>query len=349
MSVAVFAATAGAASGERSTVTPYSLNLTLASPSAQTPCVYWGLAKRIYQSLGLALHLTPAGSTEPVLVAAGQFPIGMNTMTQAFPPVAAGAKIVQVFAQTVGNPSDAVTVKAGSPYKTLMDLSGQTVGVVGTSGYSRGGAVLYSKYVVAHGGQPFNIVVQPDQTTLTAQLVNGNIAAAVFPPVFGPQIQAGLLTQILSAKSAFSQSLMGHDVVNATFWGLQSEVAKNKDAIVRLIAGCRIGLAQMQGQTATQIATVLQKMSTFAPSVIDIGSLTTQVEQSWLGFQPPNGGYISKTQWDTTLNTFVGLGLNSVPIDPTASQWTYANNVDMSYWNAATPIVNAYLAKHPKK
>lgn len=354
---AVLALTGVAACGNgsaSSTVDPtdaskvVSLTLGMAAPSAGQPCVFWAQSKGIFAKLGLQLTVSTQGSSEPALAAAGELVIGANTITQAYPPMQAGRKISQVYAQTVGNPSDAITVRAKSSYNNVQDLSGQIVGVVGTSGYSYAGAVLYSRYIVQHGGQPLKIVVQPDQNTLTSQLVNGKIVAAIFPPVFGPQITAGILREILSAKSQLSESLNGKGLINSTFWGLASQISKNSTAVTRLVAGCRIADAQMQNQSAQQIAAVLGKTSTFAPSVITPAALATEIEESWIGFQPPNQGYIPEQGWQTSLSVFASLGItsNGKKYDPADPKFAYSAGVDMSYWNKATPIVNSYLAKN---
>ncbi|HEY4226488.1 MAG TPA: ABC transporter substrate-binding protein [Pseudolysinimonas sp.] len=331
-------------------VTPVKLTLAMAAPSAGQPCVFYAIESGIYKELGLDLTISPQGSNEPALAAAGNFVIGANTITQAYPAMQAGRQISQVLAQTVGNPSDAVTVKVGSPYKTLMDLSGATVGVVGTSGYSFAGGTLYSRYIVSQGGKALNLVVQPDQNTLTANLVNGKIAAAVFPPVFGPQISQGILKQILSAKSALSTKLNGGtSQINSTFWGLSSTIKQNATAVTRLVAGCRIADQLMSKETSKQIAAVLAKNANFAPSVIPTDQLITQVEESYIGFEPPNQGKITSTQWDTTLKSWIKIGINpGTPYKVGAPGFSYKEGVDMSYWNDATTSVNAYLAKHSK-
>jgi len=330
-------------------VTPVSLTLGMAAPSAGQPCVFYAMESGIYKKLGLDLTISPQGSNEPALAAAGSLVIGANTITQSYPPLQAGRKVVHVLAQTTGNPSDAVTVKADSDYKTLQDLSGQTVGVVGTSGYSYAGALLYSRYVVSKGGKAFNIVVQPDQNTLTANLVNGKIAAAVFPPVFGAQISQGILKQILSAKSDLSLKLNGKGTINSTFWGLDSTISQNATAVTRLVAGCRIADELMSKQTSKQIATVLAKNPNFAPSVIPTDQLVTQVQESYVGFEPTNQGYINEKDWNTSYSSWIKIGINpGTPYKEGDPNFSYKAAVDMSYWNKATASVNAYLKENSK-
>jgi ABC-type nitrate/sulfonate/bicarbonate transport system substrate-binding protein len=323
-----------------------SLTLGVAAPSPQQPAVYWAQARGIFKRLGLNLTVVAEGSTEPALAAAGQLVIGLNTISQSYPPILAGQKLWNVDLINVGNSSDAITVQTNSPYHTVMDLSGQTVGVVGTSGYSRGGAILYSRYIVKHGGKPLNIVVQPDQNTLTAQLVNGSIAAAVFPPVFGPQIQAGVLRQMLSAKSPLSRSLMSRAILNSSIWGSQATIATHYTAIRRLIAGLRVADQELRGKTPAQIAAVLSKNPLFAPSVISPAAIAQEADEAWIGFAPPDQGYITKAGWDATLKNFASLGLSTQPINPKAAQFSYGQNVNMQIWRSATPVVDSYLAKY---
>jgi ABC-type nitrate/sulfonate/bicarbonate transport system substrate-binding protein len=330
--------------------TTVKLTLGMAAPSAGQPCVFWADAKGVFDDLGLDLEISPQGSNEPALAAAGYLVIGANTITQSYPVIQGGIQISHVYAQTQGNPSDAITVKVDSGFDDVLDLSGQTVGVVGASGYSFAGATLYSRYIVENGGEPLNIIVQPDQGTLTAQLVNGKIAAAVFPPVFGSAIAEGILKQILSAKSDLARELNGQGMINSTFWGLRSEIQANAEAITRLVAGCRIANVQMADKTSAEIAEVLATVPNFAPAVLPTESLANEIEESWIGFEPNNQGYIDEEQWRQSLKVFASLGITNQDgegYDPDDPTFGYDDGVDMSYWEAATPLVESYLEQHP--
>jgi ABC-type nitrate/sulfonate/bicarbonate transport system substrate-binding protein len=328
---------------------PLSLTVGLATPSAQNGDLFWAVGTGIFQKLGLTLSLdSSAGGNTASELATGQLVIGNSGVPQMFAPIASGRKMQLVFADTSGDGAAAITVLAKSPYKTIMDLSGKTVGTIGVNGASYGAASSYSHYIVAHGGQPLKLVVGANAAADAASLEAGSIQAIVGSPSFASGIASGQFRQMLATNAPLAISITGGRETASGYIGLSSSLASNSAAIVRFVAGLRIARLEVGRAPSAQVAAEFQKSSPFAPSVISRAAMTQQIEQV-RGFWAENDLQISKAQWQTSLTAFSKWGLVSdtnAPLDLTSSTFSYSNVVNMSYWNAATPLVQAYQAKY---
>lgn len=332
-------------SGSDGTDGPIALTVGLSSPTVNDAEFFYGLETGIFTKVGLNISVVSQGSVEPTNLAAGKLVIGDFGTTGMFAAIKAGRKMTAVFSEVTGNSGGAITIKADAKYQTVQDLSGTTVGVVGANGQTYGAAEAYSAYIAAHGGQPLKIVVEPSTSALTSAVESGQIAAAVFSPIFGAAIKAGILRQMLSASDPLAQQITGKTMASVAFFGLSSELAKNKTAITRFIAGERLSRMALDKASDAEIAAALAKNENFAPTVIDADALQQEVTDS-RPFWAAEDGFISASRWKDSLTAFGGWGLNvnGVAMDMTDEALSYQNAVDMSYWNDATPIVTSIEA-----
>lgn len=324
------------------------VSLTVGLPNANLTHLdfYWPAETDVFARLNIKVNVQSQGATTSTNLAAGRLPLGSYGTTGMFPAVQAGRKLSVVAAQQTGNSSGGLAVKAGSPYQQVQDLSGKKLGVVGVNGAQYGAGELFSNYIVAQGGKPLKLQVESNQATLTAALESGQIDAAVGSE-FGAAIEAGVLRQLLRATDPLALQITGQQVVTDSYYGLSALLDKNRDAVVRFIAGIRIGLQTIQNATTQQIAAALVMNPAFTPAQMSASTLADDIADN-KPFVPANGGYVSADDWAKSLTSFksYGLKIGGSSVDVGAQQFSYPSLVDMSYWNAATPIVTAYFAKY---
>lgn len=321
---------------------PVSLTVGIPNVNVTHMDFYWPFEKGIFTKLGLNVTAVSQGSTESTNIAAGRLVLGSFGTTGMFPAVEAGRKMSIIASQQTGNSAGAIVVKSSSPYKSVQDLSGKKFGVVGASGAQYGGVELYSNYIVAHGGKALTVMVEANQGALTAAVESGQVDAATGSS-FGAAIEAGVLRQIIGASDPLALQINNKDVATLSYFGLASKLSANKDAVIRFLAGIRIGLQQLNKASAAQITDALVTLPGFSSAQLSSSALAAEVQEN-VPFLPADGAYISADTWQKSLVDFKSYGLNTAgqPVNVESSQFSYSSVVDMSYWNAATPYVDAY-------
>jgi len=322
------AACSGSSSGGSSglsvtdTAKPVSLTVGIASPGAPQAAFYWALETGIF----------------------GKLVIGDFGTTGAFAALQNGRKMKVVVNEVSGNPAGDVVVKAGAKYTSLLDLSGQSIGVVGANGAGYGAATAYSKYITDHGGKALKIVIQPSAAAMIAAIQTGGLQAGTNSATFGAAIASGVLKELVKPASEQARSITGTGLAAVSYFGLDDQLKSNKVAVTRLIAGLRVALSQLQGKSADEVAAALAKNPAFAPAVLPTSQLVGNLTDGGLPFLAADGGFISKETWAKSLSVFGtwGLNVNGVSMDLSNSNFGYDTAVDMSYWNAATPLVNSF-------
>jgi ABC-type nitrate/sulfonate/bicarbonate transport system substrate-binding protein len=342
----------GSSSGSaaNSSSSPVSLTVGIPNPGTQNDDYYLALEGNVFSRLGLNVNTVTEGATETTALSTGTMVVGNFGTTGMFSAVASGRHMQVVYSENTGASTGAIFVKASSPYKTIMSLSGQKAGSIGTNGQGYGAVASYSHYISTHGGKPLDIVVEANPNGLLAALESGQIAAAMnnVTGAFAAAVEQGKLRQITSPTDPMVEQILGgKNVAAASFFGLSSALASNKTAITRFVAGLRVARMQTEKASVAQIAAVMAKNPSFAPSVV-----SAQALQSGLTAQRPfdgtADGYVSPDLWSNSLKAFSnwGLNLNGTSLDLTQPGFSYANAIDMSYWNAATPLVNSYVKKY---
>jgi ABC-type nitrate/sulfonate/bicarbonate transport system substrate-binding protein len=340
---------AGPAAGA-TTSGPLALTVGQPNPSAGNSDYYWALEQGIFTRLGLNVSTVTQGAVETANLSTGQMVVGLFGTTGMFSATDSGRHMSIVFDENTGASTGAIFVKASSPYKTIMSLSGQKAGSIGTNGQGYGAVASYSHYISTHGGKPLDIVVEANPAGLLAALESGSIAAAMnnVTGAFAAAVEAGKLRQITSPTAPLTEQILGgKNVAAASFFGLSTALASNKTAITRFVAGLRIARMETEKATVAQIAAVMARNPAFAPAIV-----STQALQSGLTAQRPfdgiADGFVSSGLWSNSLKAFSnwGLNLNGTALDLTQPGFSYGQAIDMSYWNAATPLVNAYVKKY---
>jgi hypothetical protein len=339
------AAVSGSASSSAGPKVPQVINFTFAEASVNTSdsADVWALERGIWQRLGLNVTMPFQGSIENTEIASGRDVVGVYGTTGMFPGTEAGHAQSIIFSEGTGNSSLECDVQTSSPDHTMLDLAGQSVGVIGVNGGTYGAVAAMSAYIVKKGKAAIKIVIEPDTAALVAATESGAVAAGCANGSFGTAEKAGLTRTIVQADSPLSRSITGPRAIGKAAFGLNSELASDRTAIVRLVAGTRIADAQIMRATNAQVAAVLAENPNFAPSAISRSALISEVAEA-RPFFAQDEGYISPTDWNDSLKAyaFYGLNVGGVPINLHSSAFSYKDAVDMSYWNAATPLVNKY-------
>lgn len=353
--IATVACSSGASSGGATAAaasdTPKMINFTFAEASVNTSDTadVWALQKGIWKKLGLNVTMPFQGAIENTEIAAGRDVVGVYGTTGMFPGTEAGHAQSIIFSEGTGNSSLQCDVKTSSPDHSMLDLAGQSVGVIGVNGGTYGAVAAMSAYIVKQGKSAIKIVIEPNTAALVAATESGAVAAGCANGSFGSAEKSGLARNLIKANSPLARSITGPLAIGKAAFGLNSQLSANKTAIVRLIAGTRIADAQIMQATDQQVAAVLAENPNFAPSVISTAALTEEVTQA-RPFFAQNGGYISPADWKASLKAYAYYGLNvgGVAIDLNSSDFSYKSVVDMSYWNAATPLVDSYYKTYGK-
>jgi ABC-type nitrate/sulfonate/bicarbonate transport system substrate-binding protein len=328
---------------------PGALSLTVGqpNPSAGNSDYYWALEKGIFTRLGLSVSTVTQGAVETTNLATGQMVVGLFGTTGMFSAVDSGRQMSIVFDENTGASTGAIFVKASSPYKKIMDLSGQKIASIGTNGAGYGAAASYSHYIVAHGGKPLTIVVEANGPALLAALQSGQVAAATDQEVFGAEVSKGILRHVIGSADPLAEQIVGKDIAAASYFGLAATLGDNRAAITRFVAGLRIANTQIDTASNGAIASTLAKNSSFSPATISTADLEAEIAAQ-RPFFAKDDGRISSDLWSKSLSSFKnwGLSLNGASMDLGDSKFAYSSTVDMAYWNAATPLVTQYVKKY---
>ena len=138
---------AGPAAGTAANGASGTLALTVGqpNPSAGNSDYYWALEQGIFTRLGLNVSTVTQGAVETTNLSTGQMVVGLFGTTGMFSATDSGRHMSIVFDENTGASTGAIFVKASSPYKTIMSLSGQKIASIGTNGAGYGAAASYSQ------------------------------------------------------------------------------------------------------------------------------------------------------------------------------------------------------------
>jgi hypothetical protein len=328
------------------------ISFTLAEPaiSVTHAAAVYALESGIWAKMGLNVTIDFQGAIENTLVAAGRDVAGGYGPTGMFPGIEAGHEQSIIFSEGDGNPSLGCDVSTKSPFKSILDLGGQPVGVLGVNGATYGAVSAMSAYIEKHGKKPVVITVEPSSAALVAATESGAIAAGCESTAFASAEAAGLTRSIIRASSPLALQITNKNIVGVATFGLNTQLAANSSAIVRLVAGERVAEDALLHDSNAQVAAVLAKYPAFAPSAISRTDLIAEIAIE-RPFFATNQGFISKKTWAQSLKAFEDWGLNvgGVPVQLSSPKFSYQSVINMSYWNKATPLVSAYLAKYGSK
>jgi ABC-type nitrate/sulfonate/bicarbonate transport system substrate-binding protein len=280
----------------------------------------------------VAVQIKSVGTLAFTLPAAGKADLAITGATAAFSPAVDGHQTAIVRLDEAGPNAAGVVVAAGSRYKSLADLSGQTVSPTGVNGASWGSANTLSKYVSAHGGKPFKLVPISNYQSQVNEVISGRLAAAVGNlATYGSYVAEGKLRILVNPTTAQIGNIVGADTATLVEWGLASDLASKATAVQHYLAALTLAQKWIMAHSNDQVAAVLLKNSLFAGSSVKELSFTMQFDRDFMSRS--HGGSISSSVWGQSLKVFGGWSLG---LDMSATQLSYKSIVDMSYLNKAT-------------
>lgn len=308
---------------------------TLVGPGAAD--VFVADEKGYFKDLGLDVSIQLKGSTAGTEVAAGHADVTSTGATGSFAPAAEGHPTKVIYELTNGPVTNAIMVGSKSKAKDIMGLSGAKVAVLGVGTSTYGAAGAYSKYIEAHGGKALQTVPVTSSDQQTADVVSGVTEASIGQEdIFQPSIAAGQVRVLLPSSASLVNQLFPPDMVNTAYWTLASTLQKKKAAFTAFATGLREADDWLKTATPQQIDAVLVKSPLFNSWKPDALLAATKIDQTAF---PAQDGFISEAAWNKSLAVYKTYGLDNVNVD--SSTFSYANHVDMSFWNAATPKVKS--------
>lgn len=327
------AGTAGAAS---SSGKHYKLTVALTGAAVAEADVYIAKERGYFQKQGLTVTISVAGSTVATDVAAGQYDIGLIGASSTLPPTAQGHPMSIVYNPIPVSLGSTLVVKYNSPYKTLMDMSGQKVAVLGVGSANYGSAVSFSKYIVAHGGKPLVLVPATSDQAGVDEVISGQVAGT-----FGeaddrvPYLKAKQVRILVNGSSKLAEKITPLQLVGASYFGLKSTVKANAKAVTALVAGLRKADTWMKTASPTAIANTLVAASTLYAQT-GKAALIAEIPYDKPFFSPSNG-FVTKSAWNASLKAFGTWGLQTITVK--TPKFSYQNMVNMSYWKAASKLI----------
>jgi ABC-type nitrate/sulfonate/bicarbonate transport system substrate-binding protein len=294
-----------------------------------------------FKKVGLDVNLQNDGTQALTVLLSGRADVGLFGTPNVMTLRNRGQDIKTIYTTTYGDDSGYV-VGASSSYHTSADLgkAGATVALIAIGGQQLGVTQALSGYLVSHGGKALNIISGTSTTgDMNPQVAAGTVDATITTPTqAAPYIQAGKERWVtdLGPNSSIMNSINPNFIPGISVIGFDATLTAKRDAVTRFIAGLRMAERWLSTHSIKTITAVLHNgiegFNLVDPSLIQYGLQYDKV--IWAAKQE---GYISNANWTKALPVWTSWKLGW---DGSSSFASYANAVDMSYWNAATPMVN---------
>lgn len=340
LSVALAACGSSGQNAANSTKTPLSLTIGLPVVATVSAEIWLGQTQGFFKKHGVDVSISNAGATAGTEAAAGRVDVTQQGCSGALAPAASGHQTSIIY-WMVGNVNAAVQVPVGSSLKakattaaTVMELAGKRVAVQGVGGGAYGVASSLNAYVRAHGGKPLTIVNLSSSSAITAQLISGQVDAAVGAnDELAGSLAAKKLRILVDASDPTMKQITGGDVAGVCLWGLKSQLQGKPQAVAAFVAGLRDSYKYITATSPSVIAQDLHGIKDFSP--LSLAAIQESLSYD-LPFMTPSAGFLSAGVWQNTLKAFAGWGTGLTLSD---SEFSYQNIIDMSYWNAATKLL----------
>jgi ABC-type nitrate/sulfonate/bicarbonate transport system substrate-binding protein len=334
--LAVLAAAAACSTGTTNSSSDgtkhYTLSVGLTGAAAAEADVFIAEAEGYFAAENLTVNVQVVGSTVAAEVAAGDINVALVGATSALAPTAQGHPMKIFYSALPGELGANVLVRSGSPFKSLMDLSGKKVAVLGVGTASYGDGVSYSNYVASHGGKPFQLVPATSAAALVSELISGQVDAELGETdEYASYIDSHRIRVLASGTSAVvKKNIMPSDILGASYMTLASFASSNGPALTAFVIGLRKADHFLQTQSAKVIAQALKKSSQFGN--VSESSLEQQIPFA-RPFYAPTAGEITMQGWKDSLAEFGTWGLQNV--DVKSALYSYGNMIDMTFWKTA--------------
>lgn len=315
-------------------------SLTIAVPvvNAVTAPPYLAQALGYLTPLGVTVQPNTGANTLPLLIS-GQADLAFFGTGTAIVGAQRGLPMKAIWQTTAGGVGATIAIAASQAdtIKSVKDLDGKRIGVLGTSGESYGAANAY----VRKAGISASIVPFGGAAAYLAALQNGQISAVVssYDQLLSP-LKAGLIKILVNPAQRGARASLDFNA-GASVMGLGPNLSSKRTDVVAFLRALYRAERYIFTHTNAQVADALLKLPAFQgfDRELLIGGL-----DAVRGFFPWQKQFmISQSDWQKNLQEFVQWNLGG-GYSPQAEQFSYANMVDMSYLQAALPTPTTVAA-----
>lgn len=291
--------------------------------------VYIAAEEGYFQDENLDVDITQVGGNVLTNIVSGHADLAMYGTANALYPIANGEQTSVIYGNTTGRNSGFVA--AATKVKSLAGCR--------TMGSQQAGSASYALAVQLKSAAKatYKILALQDYGTIVASLGSGNVDCAIGPLAqYQALVAAGKAHFVVDQRVPSTVPLggSGSDIITGAVFGLKSNIASKRDAIVRFLKAYQKALDFIHTKSPAEIAAILHKTKDFATQAID--SLTGQldVDRQLDIFAGVDDGAFPTSTWDKTLDFFKNGGVTGV--DFGSSKYSYDACVDMSYFESAT-------------
>jgi ABC-type nitrate/sulfonate/bicarbonate transport system substrate-binding protein len=319
-----------------------SLSVSMALTTIAYPDFFVAQELGMFKDAGVDVSIEINGSTYVTDTLGGHSDVFVSGAATVLQLAGQGVDAKLLYEATGGIPS-ALAVRSDSPYKTVEDLAGKKL-VTSSTGAGHGSAVALSRYVESRGLAPIKVVAATAPSgNYGALVVSGGADAAIqTPDAMMADIVNGKLRVILSGTEAPLSEILPMSIVGAGVIAPVRNLKDKDDALTKFIAGMRVADMWIQSRPESEVLEVLRKQPAFKESSDDVFARNAEFSAP---YWPESIGHVTPEAWEESLPVFETWGTGLSTESPKAS---FDERVDMSYWDAATPIVDQIVAeKYP--
>ena len=282
-----------------------------------------------FRDAGVDVTITNLSATAITKLAAGQVDVIAYGGSADLPIIAQRRPVKVLYADVYGDPVG-VMVESSAPYKTIEDLAGKKVAVIGTTGVLAGTARAMSNYLQKKGLQPLQVVSVADASGETALLESGQVDAMFGAiDIAGTQITTNRFRFIYSPANQVPADIPGTGPVPTTVMSALSTTIQSKpQAFARFFAAVAQAGKYLASTPPAEVAAVLAKDPAY--SGYSQSTLEAFVKYYAPLYEASKMGLITPSLWQQTLNTYANYGLG---LDMTNPKFSYGNAVDMAPLN----------------
>ncbi len=287
--------------------------------------VYVAQEAGYYKEFGVDVKINIVGSAIATSITSGQADIGASGGSQAFAITNQGKPTKQLY-WSLGNRAAGFVIAKPS-ITSVNQCKTWITSVPGGSAY--GWAAAYKKAYNA----TYDITGSADQT-----LGQNGVATGQFDcsnNTFGqlnPSVVAGKTHFIVDPRDANSlpANVKALNNLDTSYYALTSAIQDKRESLVRFFKAINKAVNYMRTTPPDQIAALLLQNTNWQTYTKDVLAAALQNIMFALA---PNDGNIASSQWNEIVTFNQGAGLTY--LSTTDPKWSYENNVDMSYLDAA--------------
>lgn len=321
---------------------PANLSLTVGTIFASTDYanIYSAAALGYYEDAGVDVTIQEVGANYLNLLTSGALDLAGSGTGASLAPVSNGMQTTIVY-NTVGAGEGAtLAVLADSPYRTVADLAGKRVAVIGSGGAAYGWGNIYSSIAENEVGQAIEVISTTTPAIQLNGVLSGQFEALVTTGGFiASLVEDGTLRLIADPTTPRFKTIVGDDLANEypefALYGMKDNLDEKREAVERFLAAITRADNYLKLASAEDIAKTLASHPSFQGQTVDgltYGALETKP------FYAPTNGFITSETWAQALRNIKHWRVQGVDVDD--PMYAFSNMIDMSYLENAVKLVS---------